>query len=54
MVVTVPNFGVVAGGLITATIQISMVGLIIIVHAAVSYGRGITWATWKNSYNYFS
>ena len=35
MILTVPNSGVVAGGLITATVQISMVGLIIIVQLLV-------------------
>ena len=51
MIVTVPNSGLVAGGLITVTVQISMVGLNILVLLLV-YGRGIIWATWKNSYNF--
>ena len=51
MIVTVPNSGLVAGGLITVTVQISMVGLNIIVQLLVM-GRGIIWATWKNFYNF--
>ena len=35
MIVTVPNCGLVAGGLITVTVQISMVGLNIIVQLLV-------------------